>query len=241
MCDADLGGQERSRKSTSGGVLQVQGCTVLTWARTQSSVSMSSADAEYRALIHGAQEGLFLRSLGSELGLTLRITLESDASSAIAAAEKQRLMKFKHLALRYCFLKELAFRGALEFRNIPTLGMRLICSRRRSVRLHSTIRGSSCRACRFFKHLLTGEIDLYVETDAEAPTWWPIVVTTLALIGATQVFVSGCACWRWLRLRGPTQGTVATQTPTTYTAVRGAALPRFLPLPDWAHGAWREG
>ena len=90
-------------------------------------------------------------------------------------------------------------------------------------------------------HMLTGEIDLYVETDAEAPTWWPIVVTTLALIGATQVVVSGCSCWRWLRLRGPAQGTVATQTPTSYTAVRGAALPRFPPLPDWAHGAWREG
>jgi hypothetical protein len=87
-------------------------------------------------------------------------------------------------------------------------------------------------------HLLTGEIDLYVETDAEAPTWWPIVVTTLALIGATQVFVSGCRCWRWFR--SPARGTVATQTPTTYTAVRGVALPRFLPLPDWAHGAWRE-
>ena len=63
---------------------------------TVESVSMSSAEAEYRALIHGAQEGLFLKSLGSELGLTLRITLESDAASAIAAAEKQGLMKFKH-------------------------------------------------------------------------------------------------------------------------------------------------
>ena len=44
-CDSDWGGQEESRRSTSGGVLKVQGCTVLTWARTQTSVSMSSAEA----------------------------------------------------------------------------------------------------------------------------------------------------------------------------------------------------
>ena len=63
-----------------------------------------------------------LQSLGSELGVTLSVVLASDASSAIAAAEKQGLMKFKHLALRYCFLKELAARSAVVSEKIPTRG-----------------------------------------------------------------------------------------------------------------------
>eukprot|EP00972_Heterocapsa_arctica_P007657 1116164-Heterocapsa_arctica.AAC.1 len=45
------------RKSTSGGVLRLQGLLLHTWSETQSVVAQSSCEAELLALNMGAVEG----------------------------------------------------------------------------------------------------------------------------------------------------------------------------------------
>ena len=65
--DADWAGDVNDSKSTSGYILQVGG-TVVSWkSRIQSFTALSTAEAEYVALSHAAQEAIWLRQLNSDL------------------------------------------------------------------------------------------------------------------------------------------------------------------------------
>ena len=55
--DSDWAGVA-DRRSVSGGILQLCGCCVLSWSRTQSSYALSSCEAELYALGSGAVESL---------------------------------------------------------------------------------------------------------------------------------------------------------------------------------------
>ena len=47
------------RKSTSGGVMMMNGTVVEHWSRTQATPALSTAEAEYCAVIRGAAEALW--------------------------------------------------------------------------------------------------------------------------------------------------------------------------------------
>ncbi len=61
-------------------------------------------------MVGAAQEGLMLKSVLSELGHTVQVEIQSDAQAAISAAENCENFRFKHLAIRWLFLKELTER-----------------------------------------------------------------------------------------------------------------------------------
>ena len=73
--DADWAGDAETRRSTSGGVLALSGVCVSTWSRTQGCVALSSAEAEYMALVLGAQAGLQLSHLLAEMDIVAPLTL----------------------------------------------------------------------------------------------------------------------------------------------------------------------
>ena len=102
---------------------------LLTWSRTQNGVSLSSAEAEYMAM---ASEAVMLQSLAGEIGYTLEVILESDAAAAISAAEKRGVLRFKHLAIKWLFLKELVSRKAINMRKVSTMKNLPMCSRSQS-------------------------------------------------------------------------------------------------------------
>ena len=68
MVDSDWASDKVDRRSTSAGVAQLGGCTIITDSRTQGSPAMSSADAQGYALGSGACEGLFICAVTKELG-----------------------------------------------------------------------------------------------------------------------------------------------------------------------------
>ena len=78
--------------------------------------------------------------------------------------------------------------------------------------------------------------------DREA-VW--LAMSAMTLVGMTTV----CAITVAMMMRGKAAGhmtperavlretrTVGTQSQTTYTALRGCSMPRFLPLPEHSHG-----
>ena len=79
---------------------------------------VSSGEAEYLLLVTGAQEGLFIQHLASELGLQLRLCLGSDASAAISMSQRAGAGKTRHMALRVMFLKDLVRHGVLVLEKI---------------------------------------------------------------------------------------------------------------------------
>ena len=55
--DSDWGGRRGSRKSTSGGFLMLGKHCIKTWSSTQGAVALSSAEAEFYAMIEAVIRG----------------------------------------------------------------------------------------------------------------------------------------------------------------------------------------
>ena len=65
--DADWAGDIDDRKSTSGYLCQIGG-TAISWrSKKQTCVALSTAEAEYMALVNAAQEAIWLRQLITDL------------------------------------------------------------------------------------------------------------------------------------------------------------------------------
>jgi hypothetical protein len=118
--DADWGGCVKSRRSSCGGVMCLQQATLLTWARTQGGVALSSMESEYRGLAVGAQESLLVKHLLGELGYEVEVTLRRDSTSAAAAAQRRGVLHVKHRALRLLFIKELVERGLISLERVSS-------------------------------------------------------------------------------------------------------------------------
>jgi hypothetical protein len=68
----------------------------------------------------------------------------------------------------------------------------------------------------------------------ESPEIWLLI--DIFLLGMFLAWIINYIKSKWRR---PTR-TVSTQSQTTFTSVRGAANARFLPLPEYSHGATPE-
>ena len=65
--DSDWGGNTRSHKSTSGGVWFLGKHTIKTWSASQGAVALSSAEAEFYAMVEGVTRAKGLVNLAREL------------------------------------------------------------------------------------------------------------------------------------------------------------------------------
>ena len=116
--DSDWAGCRLTRRSTSGGVLCVGGCTVKTWAKTQGSLALSSGEAEYYALVKGAAEALGLKALLADLGISATIHLAVDSSAAKSMASRTGLGKVRHMEVQFLWLQERVKRREVTVRKI---------------------------------------------------------------------------------------------------------------------------
>ena len=66
--DSDWAGCTRTRRSTTGGVMMVDGGVTKTWSSMQATVAQSSGEAEYYAMVRAAAEALGMQSIMRELG-----------------------------------------------------------------------------------------------------------------------------------------------------------------------------
>ena len=80
--DADWRGQGADKRSTSGGIIESGGCPLLTWSRTQNTVSLSSAESEYHAMTSGVVETMGMDNFLRELGYHVRTALLTDSQAA---------------------------------------------------------------------------------------------------------------------------------------------------------------
>ena len=71
--------------------------TLKTWSSTQSSVALSSGEAEFNGVIRAAGMGLGYQSLLEDLGLKVPLRVWTDSSAAIGICSRQGLGKLRHL------------------------------------------------------------------------------------------------------------------------------------------------
>ena len=92
--DSDWGGDRRDRKSISGGVWMLGSHCIKTWCATQGAYALSSAEAEFYAMIEAVTRAKGLLSLAAEMGfrgLSNVVHLGTDSSAAKSFVSRRGL------------------------------------------------------------------------------------------------------------------------------------------------------
>ena len=95
--DTDFAGCRETRRSTSGGVAMIGKCCIKHWSKTQTTISLSSGEAELHGIAYGAAQALGIQSLMKDAGWKIDVHLHSDATAAIGIARRKGLGKIRHL------------------------------------------------------------------------------------------------------------------------------------------------
>ncbi|KXJ72489.1 hypothetical protein RP20_CCG017884 [Aedes albopictus] len=108
--DADYAGDCRDRKSNSGYLIKYGGGVIAWGSRKQTSVALSSTEAEFISLAEGCQELSWTKRLLEEIAEedTGPIIVFEDNQSCIKLVEGDRIeRRSKHIDVRYFFVRDL--------------------------------------------------------------------------------------------------------------------------------------
>ena len=121
--DADWGGDSDSRRSVTGYLFKL-GQSPITWtSKSQTSVSLSSTESEYRALMEGTRKAIWLKRLLEEPHLTntQRIPIHCDNLGSVKLSLNPTFhSRSKHFDIHLHYTREKVQEGAIEVLHIPT-------------------------------------------------------------------------------------------------------------------------
>ena len=116
--DTDWAGCPRTRKSTSGGCVLLGAHAIKTWSSTQSSVALSSGEAEFNGVVKGAGIGLGYQSLLRDLGQDIPVRVWTDSSASIGICSRQGLGKLRHLDTHTLWIQQAVRSGRIDLRKV---------------------------------------------------------------------------------------------------------------------------
>ena len=92
---------------------------IRTWAKTQSTIALSSAEAELFGGVKTACETLGIASLLRDLGQKVKLRMHMDASAALGIAQRHGVGKVRHLSTSTLWLQEQELKKLLEILKVP--------------------------------------------------------------------------------------------------------------------------
>ena len=104
--DTDYAGCRETRKSTSGGVIQIGSHTIRGWSNTQKVIALSSGEAEYYGIVKGISEAMGTKSLLGDLGINMKIQVKEDSSAALGIASRTGLGKVRHIEVNQLWVQD---------------------------------------------------------------------------------------------------------------------------------------
>lgn len=121
-CDSNYAGDLDKRRSTTGYVFTLAKAPVCWRSTLQSTVALSTTEAEYMALTEAVKEAIWLQGLLGELGIRHKhIKVHCDSQSAIMLAKNQVYhARTKHIDVRYHFIREIIEEGGVVIQKIHT-------------------------------------------------------------------------------------------------------------------------
>ena len=97
FADSNWAGCLKTRKSTSGACLFNGNHLIRSYAKTQATIALFSGEAELYATVVAASEGLGMKAMAKDFGMSLDPYLNVDASAAIGIMQRKGLGKLRHL------------------------------------------------------------------------------------------------------------------------------------------------
>ena len=117
--DTDVAGCKASRRSTSGGVAMRGTHCLRPWSATQTTIALSSGEAELGGLAKGIAQGKGLRSIASDLGRTFSLKLRTDATAAMGMARRLGIGNIRHLDTSLLWVQHAVRSGEVELETVP--------------------------------------------------------------------------------------------------------------------------
>ena len=93
-----------------------------TWSSTQGAVALSSAEAEFYAMVDGVQKAKWAATIAGELGCGVdgsSVVLGTDCSAAKSFVARRGLGKMRHMEVRDLWLQEEVIKGKVRVIKIP--------------------------------------------------------------------------------------------------------------------------
>ena len=91
----------------------LNGGNVKHWAKTQTTIALSSAEAELGGINLGIQQGLGIQSVAADLGFQYKLRVHTDASAAIGICRRRGMGKIRHLDVADLWAQEKIRSGAV--------------------------------------------------------------------------------------------------------------------------------
>ena len=88
------------------------------WSSTQTTVALSSGEAELTGICRGASKGIGLQAICADLGLTFSHAVHSDATAAIGICRRRGLGKIRHLAVADLWVQDKVRSGDFQLHKI---------------------------------------------------------------------------------------------------------------------------
>ena len=88
------------------------------WSSTQTSVALSSGEAEFAGVIRGAGQGLGYKALLRDLGVDASLRVWTDSSAAIGICNRQGLGKLRHLDTHTLWIQQAVRTGRIDLRKV---------------------------------------------------------------------------------------------------------------------------
>jgi hypothetical protein len=124
--DSDWAEDRDDRRSTSAYTYRIGDGAIYWKSRKQATVSLSSTEAEYKALSDSCKEALWLRHVLSELKLrpdtALPIHVDNEGAEALAKNPEHHA-RTKHIHARYHFIRECLQEGDVSLLHVSTKDM----------------------------------------------------------------------------------------------------------------------
>ena len=121
-CDSDYAGDLDKRRSTTGYLFTLTKAPVSWKSTLQSTVALSTTEAEYMAITEAVKEAIWLHGLLKDLGVSKKqLNVYSDNQSAIHLAKNQVFhSRTKHIDVRYHFVREILEEEEILLQKIDT-------------------------------------------------------------------------------------------------------------------------
>ena len=115
--DSDWGGSRDDRRSTSGGVIMLGSHCIKTWSSTQGAVALSSAEAEFYAMVDAVLRAKWIAAVAVEMGFAEmrgRLVVGTDSSAAKSFVSRRGLGKMRHIEVKELWLQKEVLKGAVK-------------------------------------------------------------------------------------------------------------------------------